>query len=67
MRPQEHSRFWSFWLERILPKKEIRGPFNAKVRHIDQNDPVPPETAHPGSPIELSAHYEPLRSRLDPN
>ena len=21
-----------------------------------QNDPVPPETAHPGSPIELSAH-----------
>ena len=34
---------------------EIRGPFNAKLSHMVQNDPVPPETAHPGSPIELSA------------
>ena len=50
-------RFWSFWLERISPTKrrDLR-PFERKCYKNWQNDPVPPETAHPGSPIELSAH-----------
>ena len=36
MRHQEHPRFWSFWLERILPKKRSRDsrPVNAKVRPL---------------------------------
>ena len=48
---------WSFWLERISPTKrrDLR-PFERKCYKNWQNDPVPPETAHPGSPIELSAH-----------
>ena len=41
------------------------GPFERKCYKNWQNDPVPPETAHPGSPIELSADragYSWLRS-----
>ena len=34
---------------------EIRGPFNAKVRHIDQIDLYPPETAHLRAQKKLSA------------
>ena len=34
---------------------EIWGLSAANSTPIDQIDPVPPETAHPGSPIELSA------------
>ena len=49
-------RFWRFWLERISPTKrrDLR-PSERKCYKNWQNDPVPPETAHPGSPIELSA------------
>ena len=34
------------------------GPFERKCYKNWQNDPVPPETAHPGSPIELSVYTQ---------